>query len=230
MVKKKFHVVFVFRSLTLLKVAVGHQFCPIQVSVAGAQMQLKDLVCNASMLRQFLTVDGGEASMNDLQTQLCNLPADILQEAERLFLSQLDFTKYFTVGIGEQGNLQKYTSSPLLIQWILIQFSACFLCVFLVYLMSYSISKRVCASCQRDRMMANAADLRVISQAVTSVSQELAVLIDDVRAHLIFHVQLCILFKCSPVDWTAFFWRCCMFAFIMNKSTDQTIHECIVIF
>lgn len=168
-------------------------------------MQLKDLVCNASMLRQFLTVDGGEASMNDLQTQLCNLPADILQEAERLFLSQLDFTKFFTVGIGEQGNLQKYTSSPLLIQWIHIQFSACLLCVFLVYFMSYSISKRVCASCQRDRMMANAADLRVISQAVTSVSQELAVLIDDVRAHVIFHVQLCILFKCSPVDWTAFF-------------------------
>lgn len=53
--------------------------------------------------------------------------------------------------------------------------------------------------------MANAADLRVISQAVTSVSQELAVLIDDVRAHLIFHVQLCILFKCSPVNWTEFF-------------------------
>lgn len=146
MVKKRFHV-FVFRSLTLLKVAVGNQFCPIQVSMAGAQMQLKDLVCNASMLRKFLTVDGGDASMNDLQTQLCNLPADILQEAERLFLSQLDFTKFFTVGIGEQGNLQKYISSPLLIQWIHIQFSACLLCVFLVYLVSYSISKRVCASC-----------------------------------------------------------------------------------
>ncbi|XP_070764458.1 phospholipid-transporting ATPase ABCA1 [Enoplosus armatus] len=96
-------------------------------AVAGPQMQLKDLVCNASMLGQFLTVDGGDAAMNDLQTQLCNLPADILQEAEHLFLSQLDFTKIFT----------------------------------------------------RDRLMANAADLRVISQAVTSVSQELAVLIDD---------------------------------------------------
>ncbi|XP_074490769.1 phospholipid-transporting ATPase ABCA1 isoform X1 [Sebastes fasciatus] len=99
----------------------------LQVSVAGAQLQLKDLVCNASMLGRFLTVDGGEAAMNDLQTQLCDLPADVLQEAERLFLSQLDFTKFFT----------------------------------------------------RDRLMANAGDLRVISQAVTSVSQELAVLIDD---------------------------------------------------
>lgn len=41
--------------------------------------------------------------------------------------------------------------------------------------------------------MANAGDLRVISQAVTSVSQELAVLIDDVRTHLI-HVRLCLYF------------------------------------
>lgn len=64
-------------------------------------MQLKDLVCNASMLRGFLTMDGGEAAMNDLQTQLCNLPPEILQEAERLFLSQLDFTKLFTVGVDE---------------------------------------------------------------------------------------------------------------------------------
>ncbi|KAI3368623.1 hypothetical protein L3Q82_025633 [Scortum barcoo] len=98
-----------------------------QVTVAGAQLQLKDLVCNATMLGQYLTVEGGEASMNDLQTQLCNLPADILQEAERRFLSQLDLTKFVT----------------------------------------------------RDRLMANAGDLRVISQAVTSVTQELAVLIDD---------------------------------------------------
>ncbi|XP_028442644.1 ATP-binding cassette sub-family A member 1 isoform X1 [Perca flavescens] len=101
-----------------------------QVSVAGAQMQLKDLVCNASMLGEFLTVDGGEAAMKDLQTQLCNLPADVLREAERLFLSQLDFTKFFT----------------------------------------------------RDRLMANAGDFRVISEAVTSVSQELAVLIDDLSS------------------------------------------------
>lgn len=34
--------------------------------------------------------------------------------------------------------------------------------------------------------MANAKDLRDISQAATSVSQELAALIDDVRAHFIF--------------------------------------------
>lgn len=74
---------------------------PLQVSVAGAGMQLKDLVCNASMLKQFLTVDGGEAAASDLQTQLCDLPADTLQQAERLFLSQLDFTKLFTVRMTE---------------------------------------------------------------------------------------------------------------------------------
>lgn len=62
-------------------------------------MQLKDLVCNATMLRRFLTVDGEGASIDDLQTQLCNQTADVLQEAERLFLSQLDFTKFFTVGV-----------------------------------------------------------------------------------------------------------------------------------
>lgn len=68
-------------------------------------MQLKDLVCNASMLGQFLTVGGGQPVTNDLQTQLCDLPADILQEAERLFLTQLDFTKFFSVEITEKRNL-----------------------------------------------------------------------------------------------------------------------------
>lgn len=57
-----------------------------------------------------------------------------------------------------------------------------------------SYTKYVCASCQRERLMANAADLRSISQAVTSVSQELAVLIDDVREHQIFYIQLCFSF------------------------------------
>ena len=75
----------------------------IQVAVAGAQMQLKDLVCNATMFGQFVTVDRGEGVMTDLQTQLCDLPADVLQEAERLFITQLDFTKFFTVGISGHG-------------------------------------------------------------------------------------------------------------------------------
>ncbi|KAM8745232.1 phospholipid-transporting ATPase ABCA1 isoform 2-T2 [Acanthopagrus schlegelii] len=121
-----------------------------QVTLAGAQLQLKDLVCNASMLRQYLMVKD-EAAMNDLQTELCNLPADILQEAERLFLTQLDFTKFFT----------------------------------------------------RDRLIANAGDLRVISQAVTSVSQELAVLIDDFSSLSSFAEMSAALRLLSPENRTA---------------------------
>ncbi|XP_056234951.1 phospholipid-transporting ATPase ABCA1 isoform X2 [Seriola aureovittata] len=123
----------------------------MQITVAGDQMQLKDLVCNASLLRQFLTVDGGEAVMNDLQTQLCSLPADILQEAEHLFLSQLDFSKLFT----------------------------------------------------RDRLMANAGDLRDISQAVTSASRELAVLIDDFSSLSSFAELSAALRLLSPENRTA---------------------------
>ncbi|KAM6962503.1 phospholipid-transporting ATPase ABCA1 [Aplochiton taeniatus] len=102
------------------------------VSLAGGGMLLKDIVCNSSVLSRFLTVEsgGGQDSMEALQSQLCELPVDTLQEAERLFLSQLDFTKFFT----------------------------------------------------RDRLRANAADLRVISKAVTSVSKELAVLMDDLSS------------------------------------------------
>lgn len=36
--------------------------------------------------------------------------------------------------------------------------------------------------CQRDRLLASAGDLRVITQAVTSVSQELSTVMDDVSA------------------------------------------------
>uniref|UniRef100_A0A669EVN9 P-type phospholipid transporter n=1 Tax=Oreochromis niloticus TaxID=8128 RepID=A0A669EVN9_ORENI len=82
-------VLFLSDSQTSLKVC----FCPLQTTLAVAEMQLKDMVCNRSVLEQLLTVDGGEAAMTDLQTQMCDLPADVLQETERLFLSQLDLTK-----------------------------------------------------------------------------------------------------------------------------------------
>uniref|UniRef100_A0A4W5PTA2 P-type phospholipid transporter n=1 Tax=Hucho hucho TaxID=62062 RepID=A0A4W5PTA2_9TELE len=39
-------------------------------------------------------------SMAELQSQLCAIPADTLQQAEQLFLSQLDFSKFFTVSCG----------------------------------------------------------------------------------------------------------------------------------
>uniref|UniRef100_A0A673C5R9 Zgc:172302 n=1 Tax=Sphaeramia orbicularis TaxID=375764 RepID=A0A673C5R9_9TELE len=116
-----------------------------------SQLQLKDLVCNASVLGQFLTVDGGEDAMKDLQTQLCDVPADVLQQAERLFLSQLDFTKFFT----------------------------------------------------RERLMSNAADLRVISRAVTSVSQELAVVMDSFSSLSSFIEMSAALRLLSPENRTA---------------------------
>ncbi|XP_047231680.1 phospholipid-transporting ATPase ABCA1 isoform X1 [Girardinichthys multiradiatus] len=101
-----------------------------QALLTGAQTPLKVLVCNATIVGQFLVVDGGAADMTALQTELCELPADVLRDAERLFLSQLDVTKFLT----------------------------------------------------RDRLIASAEELRIVSQAITSVSQELAVLIDDLSS------------------------------------------------
>ncbi|XP_015249408.1 PREDICTED: ATP-binding cassette sub-family A member 1-like [Cyprinodon variegatus] len=98
-----------------------------QAVITGLQMPLKALVCNETMLGQLLSVEGGAANMTALQIELCKLPADVLQDAERIFLSQLDVTKLLT----------------------------------------------------RDRLIGSAEELRLISQAITSVSQELAVLIDD---------------------------------------------------
>lgn len=51
--------------------------------------------------------------------------------------------------------------------------------------------------------MANAADLRVISQAATSVSQELAVIMDDVRTTPASSESICafITFRQQVLDW-----------------------------
>uniref|UniRef100_A0A3B4ZBY1 ATP binding cassette subfamily A member 7 n=1 Tax=Stegastes partitus TaxID=144197 RepID=A0A3B4ZBY1_9TELE len=98
------------QAVKICEVIVWHQICPLQPTLTGAQMQIKDLVCNASMLGQMLIVDGGEGAMTDLQTQLCDQPADVLQEAERLFLSQLDLTKFATVGTSWHGNLCFFSS------------------------------------------------------------------------------------------------------------------------
>lgn len=46
-----------------------------------------------------------------------------------------------------------------------------------------TISKHVFAAHQRERLMANVADLSVISQAVASISQELAVIMDHVSLY-----------------------------------------------
>lgn len=67
--------------------------------LTGVQTPLKVLVCNTTLLGQLLSVDGGAGDLKALQTELCELPADVLRDAERLFLSQLDVNKLFTVGV-----------------------------------------------------------------------------------------------------------------------------------
>ena len=59
---------------------------------------LSSLVCNASLLGRYLSAGEGDATATaDLQGALCGLQPDTLRQAERLFLSQLDLSKVFTV-------------------------------------------------------------------------------------------------------------------------------------
>ncbi|KAK9966236.1 hypothetical protein ABG768_003359 [Culter alburnus] len=99
------------------------------VSLAGGGMRLSDIVCNASLLGRYLTAEKGD-SFPELQGALCAVPSDVMQKAEQIFLSQLDFSKILT----------------------------------------------------RDRLQANAADLRLISRAVSSVTLELASVMDDISS------------------------------------------------
>ncbi|KAJ3599929.1 hypothetical protein NHX12_033883 [Muraenolepis orangiensis] len=69
----------------------------LQVTVAASGIPLSSLVCNASLLGRFLSVAGGDAAMAGLQGELCGLQPDTLKQAERLFLTQLDFSKVFTM-------------------------------------------------------------------------------------------------------------------------------------
>uniref|UniRef100_A0A8C9VRP3 P-type phospholipid transporter n=1 Tax=Scleropages formosus TaxID=113540 RepID=A0A8C9VRP3_SCLFO len=74
----------------------------LQLSLAGAGLPLKEIVCNASLLGQYLTV-GQQESLSELQLALCAVPSDILQAAEQIFLSQLDYSKLFTVSTQSMG-------------------------------------------------------------------------------------------------------------------------------
>ncbi|XP_017334205.1 phospholipid-transporting ATPase ABCA1 isoform X2 [Ictalurus punctatus] len=101
----------------------------LQVSLAGAGMRLSDIVCNATLLERYLTVQG-DSSFTELQQSLCAVPSDLLQQAEQIFLSQLNFSRIFT----------------------------------------------------RERLHSNAAEVRLLSQAVSSVAQEFTSLLNDVSA------------------------------------------------
>ncbi|XP_054608194.2 phospholipid-transporting ATPase ABCA1 isoform X2 [Nothobranchius furzeri] len=122
-----------------------------QAVLTGFQTPLKVLVCNESLMAELLSVDGGAANMSVLHTELCGLPADVLQEAEGIFLSQLEFARFFT------GN----------------------------------------------RLMGSTEELRGTSLAIASVSQELAVLIDDLSSFTSFAELSAALTLLSPKNYAA---------------------------
>uniref|UniRef100_A0A8C4ILN6 P-type phospholipid transporter n=1 Tax=Dicentrarchus labrax TaxID=13489 RepID=A0A8C4ILN6_DICLA len=109
-------------------------FCPIQVSLAGAELQLKDLVCNASMLGQFLTVDGGEATMNDLQTQLCNQSWTLL-----IFMSffplALLLLLIFSLKLTKFSQRIKFKKKSFSICFLLVSLT----CVYFIFLSLFSV-------------------------------------------------------------------------------------------
>uniref|UniRef100_A0A3B1K2Q3 ATP binding cassette subfamily A member 7 n=1 Tax=Astyanax mexicanus TaxID=7994 RepID=A0A3B1K2Q3_ASTMX len=65
------------------------------VALTGSGLRLSEIVCNATLLGRYLTVEGN-TSFTHLQRDLCAVPSDLLQQAERIFLSQMDFRKIFT--------------------------------------------------------------------------------------------------------------------------------------
>uniref|UniRef100_A0A452IGD3 ABC transporter domain-containing protein n=1 Tax=Gopherus agassizii TaxID=38772 RepID=A0A452IGD3_9SAUR len=75
----------------------GHCCLPLQLSLAATGMPLKDIVCNASVLAEFL-VAAEASSAERLQGQLCALPGPTLQAMERGFFSQADFSQVLVVG------------------------------------------------------------------------------------------------------------------------------------
>lgn len=66
------------------------------MALAGDGIGLSDIVCNASLLSQYLTVKDGD-SFPELQEVMCAVPSDIMQRAEQIFLSNLDLSKILTV-------------------------------------------------------------------------------------------------------------------------------------
>ncbi|KAI5101655.1 ATP-binding cassette sub-family A member 1 isoform X2 [Silurus meridionalis] len=66
------------------------------VSLAGAGLRSSDIICNATLLESYLTVKEGNSSFTELQQYLCDVPSDLLQQAEQIFLSELNLSKIFT--------------------------------------------------------------------------------------------------------------------------------------
>ncbi|XP_058870789.1 phospholipid-transporting ATPase ABCA1-like isoform X2 [Acipenser ruthenus] len=81
------------------------------VSLAGSGLRLQEIVCNASLLSEYLLpADGAPLSL--LQPSLCAVPASTLQTAERIFLSQLDYSRLLTERLSsDTGSLLEVTEA-----------------------------------------------------------------------------------------------------------------------
>ncbi|CAB1324538.1 unnamed protein product, partial [Coregonus sp. 'balchen'] len=211
------------------------------VSLAGTGVMLKDIVCNDTVLSQFLTVDG-EDSMAELQSQFCAIPADtfkffttlstlsglpdniVLQWQPDSLLWLSGPPRYYTETWREARRLAKAnkTSSNFLLTngslspsaleqllrarlnfqvvslagtGVMLKDIVCndtVLSQFLTVDGEDSMAELQSQFCAipadtfkfftRDRLVTNAGDLQVISQAVTSMSKELAVLMNDLSS------------------------------------------------
>ncbi|XP_075758760.1 phospholipid-transporting ATPase ABCA7 isoform X2 [Pelodiscus sinensis] len=73
------------------------------LSLAATGLSLKDIVCNAPRLAEFLVVP--EASAEEgLQRRLCALPAPTLRAMERSFLSQVDFSRVLAERLSSESD------------------------------------------------------------------------------------------------------------------------------
>uniref|UniRef100_H3B4F4 ABC transporter domain-containing protein n=1 Tax=Latimeria chalumnae TaxID=7897 RepID=H3B4F4_LATCH len=79
------------------------------LALAGSRLFLKEVVCNASLLKKYLTTEGTD---NRVQQNLCALPEEKLQKMEWLFLSEIDYPKVITDTLNSgAGNTQEVTEA-----------------------------------------------------------------------------------------------------------------------
>ncbi|XP_068775738.1 phospholipid-transporting ATPase ABCA7 isoform X2 [Struthio camelus] len=82
---------------------LGAELSPRILSLVGARVPLKAVVCNASTLAGFL-VAGDGAAAERLQRGLCALPGPTLRAVARAFLSQVDFPRLFAERLSAEAD------------------------------------------------------------------------------------------------------------------------------
>lgn len=152
-------------------------------------MLLSDIVCNETLLERYLTVEG-KSSSTELQQYLCDVPSDLLQQAEQIFLSQLNISKIFTVSVPLEIKPKIERGKYILIPYSDICWHTQCLHVgrqSLNFVVNTSLvsNQLICiCPCQRERLRSNAAEMRLLSQAVSSAAREFTSLINDVCSNL----------------------------------------------